>query len=77
MSLAVATRAAASASPGDVEYTSYAARMDGFTRRRDVLAGAMRAALEQAAFGGTAVDSRTALSLTEAADQLMAEMARA
>jgi hypothetical protein len=77
LSLAVATRAAASSSPGDADYVSYATRLDGFTKRRDAVADSMRTALEEAAFGGPALDSKTASPLTEAADQLLAEMARA
>jgi hypothetical protein len=77
LSLAVATRAAASSSAGDAAYRSYAARMDGFTTRRDTVVGGMRAALEDAAFGGRAVDAKTASALTDSSDRLLAEMARA
>jgi hypothetical protein len=77
LSLAVATRAAASSSPNDAAYRSYAARMDGFTRRRDAVAGSMRGALEDAAFEGRALDDRTAAELVASADRLLAEMARA
>ena len=77
LSLAVATRAAASSSAGDAAYRSYAARMDGFTTRRDAVAGGMRAVLEKAAFGGRAVDDKSASALTDGADRLLAEMARA
>jgi hypothetical protein len=77
LSLTTATRSATSSSPGDTEYRSYVARMDGFTRRRDSAAGAMRKTLEEAAFGGTALDAKRATALTEGADLLLAEMARA
>ncbi|MBJ7598716.1 MAG: hypothetical protein DLM67_23165 [Candidatus Nephthysia bennettiae] len=77
LSLAAATRSAASSSPGDADYRSYAARMDGFTSRRDVAAEAMKKALEEAAFGGSALDGKRASTLTEGADRLLAEMARA
>jgi hypothetical protein len=77
ISLGVATRAATSSSAGDAAYRSYAARMDGFTRRRDGVAGGMRGALEDAAFGGRPLDAKTAPALTESADRLLAEIARA
>jgi hypothetical protein len=51
--------------------------MDGFTRRRDAVAGSMRGALEDAAFEGRALDDRTAAELVASADRLLAEMARA
>jgi hypothetical protein len=77
LSLDVATRAVTSLSSGDAAYRSYATRMDGFTRRRDAAAESMRGVLEDAAFGGRALDGKTAAGLTETADQLLAEMGRA
>jgi hypothetical protein len=77
LSLSVATRAAESTSAADSDYRSYAARVEGFTSRRDAAAAGMRAALEEAAFGGRPLDAPTAGALMDSADRLVAEMARA
>jgi hypothetical protein len=77
LSLAAATRSVTSNSPGDADYRSYVARMDGFTSRRDAAAEAMRKALEEAAFGGSALDGKRTAVLTGGAGRLLAEMARA
>jgi hypothetical protein len=77
LSLGAATRALRSDSTGDGAYRVYLLRMQGFSERRDAVAGQMLSALEDAAFEGKPLDPRAAAAMVNQADQLIAEIGRA
>jgi hypothetical protein len=70
--LAISTRAVKSGSSNDDStYTTLENQLSAFTAQRDVLAGQMRAMLEEAAFGGQAIEEAQARVLIFEAESLL------
>jgi hypothetical protein len=71
--LRASTKALASSSPGDIGYNKIEGILATLGAQRDFIAGQMRSMLDDAAFGGHAINVHAAISLIHQGSSLLAE----
>jgi hypothetical protein len=73
-SLVISTAALKSSTAGDSTYLQLESQLTSFTNQRNALAGQMNSMLENAAFGGQAINEGAAKQLIDQAQQLLSQV---